>query len=73
MEEEFRIRTYTKAELAHLYNPCMTIPCALRTLSKWITGNRSLVTQLSTLEYNRRSRIYTPKQVKVIVEHLGEP
>lgn len=73
MEEEFRIRTYTKAELAHLYNPCMTIPAALRTLARWINGNKTLVTQLSVLEYNHRSRIYTPKQVKAIVEHLGEP
>lgn len=73
MEEEFRIRTYTKAELAHLYNPYMTIPCALRILAKWIAGNKSLVNQLSTLEYKHRSRIYTPKQVKAIAEHLGEP
>ena len=73
MEEEFRIRTYAKAELAHLYNPCMTIPAALRTLARWITGNKTLATQLSVLEYNHRSRIYTPKQVKAIVEHLGEP
>ncbi len=73
MEEEFRIRTYTKVELACLYNPLMTIPGALRTLARWISGNKSLAAELCQLEYNHRNRIYTPRQVKAIVNYLGEP
>jgi len=73
MEEEFKIRTYTKVELACLYNPCMTIPCALRTLARWISCNTRLTAELSQLEYNHRDRIYTPRQVRAIVEYLGEP
>ncbi len=71
--EEFKIRAYTKVELACLYNPYMTIPGALRILARWIAGNSQLTAELSALEYNHRNRIYTPRQVKVIVEHLGEP
>ena len=72
-EEVFEIRAYTKAELACLYNPGQTIPCALRTLSRWIAGNSQLTAQLSALEYNHRNRIYTPRQVKAIADYLGEP
>jgi hypothetical protein len=72
-EDEFKIRTYTKVELACLYNPNMTIPGALRTLSRWISGSSRLCEELSLLEYNNRNRIFTPRQIKAIVDHLGEP
>jgi hypothetical protein len=51
----------------------MTIPGALRTLARWIAGNSQLTAELSVLEYNHRNRIYTPRQVKAIVDYLGEP
>ena len=73
MEEVFEIRAYTKAELACLYNPGQTIPCALRTLSRWIANCRSLTAELAALEYNHRNRIFTPMQVKTIISYLGEP
>ena len=72
-EEEFKIRTYTKVELACLYNPDMAIPGALRTLSRWMSGSNRLSEELSLLEYKKRNRTFTPRQIKVIVEHLGEP
>ena len=73
LEEEFKIRAYTKVELACLYNPNMAISGALRTLARWISGSTHLTEELSLLEYNHRNRIYTPRQVRAIVEHLGEP
>jgi hypothetical protein len=73
LEEDFKIRAYTKVELAGMYNPGMTITGALRTLARWISGNKSLTAELSLLEYNHRNRIYTPRQVRAIAEHLGEP
>jgi hypothetical protein len=72
-EEKFKIRTYTKVELASLYNPGMAISGALRTLARWISGNKALVAELSRLEYNRRNHIFTPMQVKTIVVYLVEP
>lgn len=35
-ENDFRIRTYTKRELACLYCPNTTARCAIRTLTRWI-------------------------------------
>jgi len=72
-EEEFKIRAYTKVELACLYNPDMTVSGALRTLARWISGNCGLTEELARLEYNHRNRIFTPRQVKAIAEFLGEP
>jgi len=73
LEEDFKIRAYTKVELAGLYNPGMGISGALRTLARWMSGNKALVAELARLEYNHRNRILTPMQVKVIVGYLGEP
>jgi len=72
-EEEFKIKAYTKVELASLYNPEMVVSGALRTLARWISGNSRLIEELSRLEYNHRNRSFTPRQVKVIVDYLGEP
>lgn len=38
-ENLFIIRTYTKAELAHLYNPTVCIKVALQILRRWILFN----------------------------------
>lgn len=38
-ENDFRIRTYTKRELACLYCPNTTARCAIRTLTRWIKRN----------------------------------
>ncbi|WP_321517325.1 DUF4248 domain-containing protein [uncultured Bacteroides sp.] len=73
IEEEFKIKAYTKVELARLYNPEMAVSGALRTLARWISGNSRLMEELSRLEYNHRNRSFTPRQVKVIVDYLGEP
>ena len=34
-EDSFLIRTYTKAELAHLYNPHVCLKVALQILRRW--------------------------------------
>ncbi len=72
-EEKFKIRAYSKMELANLYNPEMTIPGALRILARWIAGNTRLVSELTELSYNHRNRVFTPRQVRAIVNYLGEP
>lgn len=73
MDHPFKIRSYSKVELALLYNPCMSIPTALRTLSRWIACNSRLTAELASLHYNPRNRLFTPRQVQAIVTHLGEP
>ena len=36
IEKQIEIKSYGKAEIAHLYNPTMSYVSALRTLRKWI-------------------------------------
>lgn len=71
--ETFKIRTYGRTELALLYSPCLSAQGAYRKLMKWIVYHPGLSEQLAELGLNPRSRVYTPAQVKVIVEALGEP
>ena len=42
-ENYFIIRTYTKAELAHLYNPNVCLKVALQILRRWIVCNLPLL------------------------------
>lgn len=72
-EEKFRIRTYEKAELAHLYNPHMPLVSAMRKLRMWIRRNEQLRTALAEAGENVRDHSYPPRQVELIVAALGEP
>lgn len=72
-EKLFIIRTYTKAELAHLYNPTVCIKVALQILRRWILFNLPLLHELEAEGYRARNRLLSPKQVATIVQYLGEP
>lgn len=66
--EEFKIRTYGKTELALKYAPELTGSGALKKLQRWIKFNPRLRPLLKI-----KGRVYTPRQVRRIVEELGEP
>lgn len=72
-ENSFIIRTYTKAELAHLYNPTTCIKVALQILRRWIMYNPPLLHELEEEGYRARNRLISPRQVATIVRYLGEP
>ena len=57
-ENDFRIRTYTKRELACLYCPNTTARCAIRTLTRWIKRNSELYAELLLTGYH--ARVYAP-------------
>ena len=63
-EDSFLIRTYTKAELAHLYNPHVCLKVAY---------NLPLLHELEQEGYRARNRLLSPKQVATIIHFLGEP
>jgi len=76
MEEEkstFTVRSYTKSELAHLYNPQLTLKNATQVLRRWILHNTELYEALIRAGYQDRNRILTPRQVEIIIQILGEP
>ena len=56
----FHIQPYTQKELAACYG------CSVRTLNKWLQ-------QMQKDLGPRIGHFYSPKQVRVIVERLGEP
>lgn len=71
--EEIEIKSYTKGELAHMYNPTMCYVSAVRTLRKWIERNEKLREALSDTGYIPSQHTFTPKQVELIFTYLGRP
>ena len=73
METDFIIRAYTKKELALLYFPDSNPRTAVNHLMSWIRNCKQLWKQLQETGYCVSSKAFTPRQVKAIVEQLGEP
>lgn len=71
--DHFEYRTYGKSELALLYNPYITPKAACKKLNLWISLQPRLVILLRDAGLRTLSRSYTPAQVRLIVEALGEP
>jgi hypothetical protein len=73
MAGRFRIRSYGKGELALIYFPYKTPKVASKTLKNFVDGHPGLTEKLAKTGLKPLSRTYTPAQVKLIVEALGEP
>ena len=72
--KDFKIRAYGKSELAMLYFPnAMTAEGALSNLNYWIRQCKGLREALRACGMARQAKSYTPKEVALIVEYLGEP
>ncbi len=70
---EFRIRTYGWQELACLYNPGVTPHTAVKKLKSWVEESPGLKQKLLEAEWKPKKRLLTPRQVEVLVTHLGPP
>lgn len=73
IEEEIAVKSYSKKELAHMYNPDMCYVSSMRTLRKWINRNEKLTKALSDSGYIPSQHNFIPKQVELIFTHLGRP
>ena len=71
--EEFKIKAYGIAELAAKYSPDSADSTARKKLNHWIDRYPGLRQQLTALGFRPKARIFTPAQVRAIVEALGEP
>ena len=69
----FQSRTYGKAELALLYQPCSIPESAIKTLNRWINRCPQLLEELRSMHYNARRHTFLKPEVEAIVRHLGEP
>jgi hypothetical protein len=67
-DEKFTIKSYGKSELAMKYFPNDSPEVALKKLRNWLNIN-PILRKLKP----KRAKIFTPKQVKIIVKLLGEP
>ena len=56
-----------------MYFPESMPRTAVSHLMAWITRCPQLMTLLQTTGYLPTNKAFTPRQVKAIVEHLGEP
>ena len=73
MIEEFKIRPYSKKELALMYFPDSLPRTAVNHLMAWIHLCTPLWDALQAMGYQKMSKAFTPRQVEAIVAHLGEP
>lgn len=65
---------YYHYEIAFLYFPdSSNKKSAARKLSNWIKRDFTLHNQLVAVGYFSRQKIFTPKQLQVLYEFLGEP
>jgi hypothetical protein len=73
MDELFKIKSYGYGELALLYFPNSTKKSASVQFRRWIIFNKKLENNLLETGYQRGKRVFTPKQVQIIIEALGSP
>jgi hypothetical protein len=73
MDRKFEARTYGFGELAQLYFPYVTKASASRMFSLWIYKSPELVTKLTELNWKKREKYFTPKQVKALVDFFDPP
>ena len=73
MIEDFKIRMYTKKELALMYFPESQPRTAVNHLMVWIRRCRPLWAELQNMGYCKTNKSFSPKQVKAIDYYLGEP
>ena len=72
--DKFPIRSYTKKELAFCYFPTAENPhSAVNHLMSWINRCTPLRNALEEQGYQKTSKWFSPREVKLITEHLGEP
>ena len=70
---EFKIRAYGRMELAQLKSPTLTHMAPSRKMKPWISLCPGLLQRLYDLGYESKRRSFTPLEVRVIVDALGEP
>ena len=68
-----KIKSYGKGELAQLYCPNITTAAARKKLMLWINLYPNLMDAHHQAGFSDATRSFTPAQVKLIVDALGEP
>lgn len=70
---DFKIKNYTKKELALMFFPDSEPRAAVRHLMSWIKRNKAISDYLAANGHNQFSKYFTSLEVGVIIHNLGEP
>ncbi|MBR4845149.1 MAG: DUF4248 domain-containing protein [Bacteroidaceae bacterium] len=62
-----------KGDLAMMYSPHVCRKSALRLLNSYIHRAKGLLPALEDTGYSRAARHFTPRQLALVLEYLGEP
>lgn len=72
--QDFKVKAYGKSDLAMKYFPeAMSAHTAVNHLMAWIHRGAKLKEELMKAGYRKSDKFFTPRQVALIVEFLGEP
>ena len=71
--EQFKIRSYSKKELALKFFPDSTPETAVKHLMSLVRRNDMLWDELQSMGYNKRRKTFTPREIKAIFDWLGAP
>ena len=71
--DTFKIRAYSKKELALRFFPDSTPETAVKHLKTMIRSNDMLWDELQAMGYNKRRKTFTPREIKAIFDWLGAP
>lgn len=69
----FKSKSFGYSELACLYLPNLNKKSASNQFRNWINKNKQLKNALLEAGVQNRQKIFTPKQVQIIITYLGEP
>ena len=73
MTNEFKVRCYGRRELAMRYCPDIAPASAHKKFNLWIDRCPGLLDSLRQVGYTTKQRQFTPHQVQLIVNAIGEP
>ena len=73
METSNLVHAYAKADLAMKYNPQLSPITAMQLLRRWIAYNKDLTHELQAIGYVKSRHYFTPLEVRLIFQYLGEP
>ncbi len=73
MDDKFKIKSYGYGELAQMYFPTIAKQSATVQFRRWIRINNKLLDELNLAGFKRYQKMLTPKQVEIIIRHIGEP
>lgn len=68
-----KIQALHLKEIAGIYFPNSTPRSANTQIKRWFMYNKALMKALSDAGYVNGQRVFTPKQVQLVFEYLGEP